>query len=145
MLDQIKEALEAAKQKGKHYLFIAFSTTWCHWCKVLHKFLGDSEVKAILCTDMDILELDVDKLDEAELSTLSSFKAGKEMNGVPWFAVAQVPSGDLVFNSYVEEVGGNMGCPSTDNEIRLFLSLLETHLKLSSDQLLIIQSKLKSK
>ena len=48
----------------------------------------------------------------------------KKQGGIPWFALVSPEDGSVLVNS--DGPGGNIGFPSTDEEIEYFVSMLQT-------------------
>lgn len=59
--DDIKKAVEMAKQGNKHVM-IFIGGNWCPWCLKLNKFINeDAEIKAALYDNYEVVKMNYDK------------------------------------------------------------------------------------
>lgn len=122
-------ARTAAKAQGKN-VFLHFGAPWCGWCKKLDAWLEREDVAPYLSKDLICVKVDVDRM-EGGKSVFAKYdsKAGK--SGIPWFVILSGESGAAVTTS--DAPAGNIGFPSTDEEIAHFVTMLKAGAKNVTD------------
>jgi thiol-disulfide isomerase/thioredoxin len=112
-------ALARAKGEGKR-VFVHFSTPWCHWCRRLEGWMAQPEIGALFeKTFVDIM-LDAERYKGA--SDILKRYTDKQP-GWPWIVVLDADGKALGDSNDAQ--GANIGYPSKDEEIAVFLALLD--------------------
>ncbi len=105
----------------KKLVFLHFGAPWCGWCHIMEDWMAEPEVKAILGKVFVDLKVDTDRMIGGP-ELLETYC--KKQGGIPWFALFSPENGSVVVNS--DGPSGNIGFPSTDEEIEYFVSMLQT-------------------
>ena len=105
----------------KKLVFLHFGAPWCGWCHIMEDWMAEPEVTAILGKVFVDLKVDTDRMIGGP-ELLETYC--KKQGGIPWFALVSPENGSVVVNS--DGPGGNIGFPSTDEEIEYFVSMLQT-------------------
>jgi thiol-disulfide isomerase/thioredoxin len=114
----LNTALETAK-KEKKLVFLHFGAPWCGWCHYLENWMAESEVKEKLSVAFVDLKIDTDRMANGEAVY---DRYCKKKSGIPWFVFLDPATGEVVASS--DGPGGNVGFPSTDEEITHFCEML---------------------
>ncbi len=115
----LSSAMDAAKNEGK-LVFLHFGAPWCGWCHHLENWMAEPEVAEQLNAAFVDVKVDNDRMENAEAVY---DKYCKVKSGIPWFVFLDPATGEEVVNS--DGPQGNLGFPSTDEEIGYFCEMLE--------------------
>jgi thiol:disulfide interchange protein len=115
----LASAMETGRRESK-LVFLHFGAPWCGWCHHLEKWIAEPEVNGILSDEFVDLKIDNDRMKNAEVVY---DKYCKVKSGIPWFVFLDPVTGQEVVNSDAPQ-GGNVGFPSTDEEIGHFCQML---------------------
>ena len=145
--DILKEAGNIAGKENKK-IFVIFHASWCGWCHKMDTSMADSAIKKFFTDNYVIRHLDVmergDKkiLENAgAIDYLSKWKGDKQ--GVPFWVILD-KNGNLLADSKLRKPGddvdggSNVGCPSAENEVAFFISVLKKTSGLKEAQLKLI-------
>lgn len=106
-------------QESDRLVFLHFGAPWCGWCHYLEDWMAEPE-QAVMHRQFVDVKVDIDRMNGGP-ELLEKYR--EQSGGIPWFAVIDPKSGDVVIDSTGPE--GNVGFPSTDNEIAYFGEILE--------------------
>lgn len=118
-----QEILAAGKQraaKADKLVFLHFGAPWCGWCHHLEAWMLEPQVAAILNRVFVDVKVDTDRMTGGE-DLLASMR--DKPSGIPWFVFLDPQTGQAVVTS--ESADGNLGFPSTDQEIAHFIEMLK--------------------
>lgn len=115
----LASAMETGKRENK-LVFLHFGAPWCGWCHHLERWIAEPEVNEVLSAQFVDLKVDNDRMKNAEAVY---DKYCKVKSGIPWFVFLDPATGEEVVNSDAPK-GGNVGFPSTDEEIGHFCEML---------------------
>ena len=136
----VDAGIAEAKSSGK-LVFLHFGAPWCPWCHRLDGWMDKAEPAAILGKGFVNVKVDVDRMTGGK-DVLTKYRP--KDGGIPWFAFID-GDGKVVATSDAA-VGGNVGFPAADVEIRHFSSMLGKSTKLSEgDREALIESLKKDK
>lgn len=116
-----EEVLDLAIEKAaneKKLVFLHFGAPWCGWCHYLEDWLAEPE-QAVLHEQFVDVKIDLDRMKNAK-AILSRYS--EENQGIPWTAIIDPKTGKVIVDSTGPE--GNIGFPSTDQEIDYFAQML---------------------
>ena len=143
----IKEASNIANKENKK-VFIIFHASWCGWCHKMDTSMADPTIKKFFTDNYVIRHLDVLERDDKKdlenagaMDYLSKWKGDKQ--GVPYWVILD-KSGNLLADSKFRKPGdnvdggSNVGCPSAENEVAFFISVLKKTSGLKDAQLKLI-------
>lgn len=136
----IEKAQKQAKAENKNVL-VFFHASWCGWCKKMEKKMSSDNTKELFDKNYVLASLDVqERGDKKRLQNLGGeeimAKYGGEKAGLPFF-VFITPEGKVLENSFTENKE-NLGCPSTEEEVKIFVEKLKKTSHLEDEQLAII-------
>ncbi len=114
----------------KKMVFLHFGAPWCGWCHIMEDWMAEPEVQAILGKVFVDLKVDTDRMIGGP-DLLETYC--KKQGGIPWFALVSPENGSVVVNS--DGPSGNIGFPSTDEEIEYFVSMLQTTKGFSAEEI----------
>jgi thioredoxin-related protein len=144
----LHDAINVAAKEKKNVL-VMFTASWCVWCKKMDKSINDSTCKNFFDDNFIIRHLVVDEMKGKEYlenpgaDSLRNLYNGKGF-GIPYWLIFDT-KGKLLSDSRIEkdETGSLsiIGCPATEKEVRLFISILEKTSKLKKEQLDIIYTR----
>jgi thiol-disulfide isomerase/thioredoxin len=126
----IKDALADAKKSGR-VVFVRFTATWCGWCRLMEKTLDEPEVRERFDKQFVVVTLDV--LEQGPKKPFENPNGEKWLNslggaggGIPFFATLDA-KGKKLIDSNLMPTGQNknLGCPATDEEVKLFGDYLD--------------------
>ena len=120
--------MDRAKKEGK-LVFLHFGAPWCGWCHRLEDWMAISENGDLLNKAFVDVKIDKDRMEGGD-EILKKLSKG-ENGGIPWIVVLDPTTGEQLVNSNGPD--GNVGFPSTDEEIAWFGKMLESADKLLSD------------
>jgi thiol-disulfide isomerase/thioredoxin len=146
----IKDALADAKKSGR-VVFVRFTATWCGWCRLMEKTLDEPAVrerfdKQFVVVTLDVLEQGPKKPFENPNGENWLNTLGGAGGGIPFFATLDA-KGKKLIDSNLMPTGQNknLGCPATDEEIKLFGDYLDkSGKKLSADDKAFILGRFKA-
>lgn len=104
----------------KKNVFLHFGAPWCGWCHIMEDWMSEPTVAAILGKVFVDLKVDTDRMIGGP-ELLDTYC--KKQGGIPWFAFVSTENGSVVIDS--DGPSGNIGFPSTDEEIEYFVSMLQ--------------------
>lgn len=146
----IKDALADAKKSGR-VVFVRFTATWCGWCRLMEKTLDEPAVRERFDKQFVVVTLDV--LEQGPKKPFENPNGEKWLNslggaggGIPFFATLD-SKGKKLIDSNLLPTGQNknLGCPATDEEIKLFGDYLDkSGKKLSADDKAFILGRFKA-
>jgi len=113
-------------------IFLHFGASWCGWCRRLDTFLDAKAIRPLLEKHFVVAKLDVQESGEKQslenpgaVAMLGRF--GGTDQGLPYFVFLDV-KGEVITTSKcptaAKPAGDNIGYPSEQEEIALFLALL---------------------
>ncbi len=111
-------ALARAKSEQKLAL-VHFGAPWCPYCRKLDTWAAGDDVAKSLGTRAIDVKIDVDRMTNGK-AVLARYRKGDE-GGIPWFAFID-GAGAVVATS--DGKNGNLGFPTTDEEITEFDGML---------------------
>jgi len=126
----IKDALADAKKSGR-VVFVRFTATWCGWCRLMEKTLDEPAVRERFDKQFVVVTLDV--LEQGPKKPFENPNGEKWLNslggaggGIPFFATLDA-KGTKLIDSNLMPTGQNknLGCPATDEEVKLFGDYLD--------------------
>lgn len=133
----LNKALTEAKSKNKNVLLM-FHASWCKWCHVMEKNMNLPEAKPIfdkkfVTTYVDVQEMgEKKKLENPGGEVLMEKYKGKEA-GLPFWLVLN-PKGEVLADSFNDK-NENLGCPSTAEEVDVFVAKLKKSSKMNDNEL----------
>ena len=146
------EIINAAKKEavasGKN-VFIIFHASWCGWCHKMDTAMNEPAMKPLFKNNYVIKHLTV--LENGDKKALENPGAdamlekyhGKE-GGIPFWLVFD-KNGNLMADSREVKadgtVGGNVGCPATEEEVNYFGNVLKKTSRLSDLQIAAIKER----
>ncbi|MDP5157161.1 MAG: thioredoxin family protein [Flaviramulus sp.] len=138
--DILKNASKKAKLENKN-VFVMFNASWCGWCKKMDKGMNNEACKSFFDTNYVIEHLTVkESSNNKHLENpgaedlLIKYKGGN--SGIPFWLIFN-SDGELLADSF-DEKGQNLGCPSSEEEVAIFIKKLEMTSSLKPDELNII-------
>jgi thiol-disulfide isomerase/thioredoxin len=144
----LTNAFAKAANEHKNVLVI-FSASWCGWCKKMDASLDDESCKKYFDKSYVIVHLTVDERNEMqylENAGAKQFRANfhGEQAGLPFWLILD-KNGNLLGDSFIrkdgqtaDEAGENIGCPSTEKEVGIFIALVKRTSLLEEAELSII-------
>lgn len=138
----LNKAFTEAKSKNKNVLLV-FHASWCKWCHVMEKNMNLPETKPIfdkkfVTTYVDVQEMgEKKKLENPGGQELMNKYKG-ENAGLPFWLVLN-PKGEVLADSFNEK-NENLGCPSTAEEVAVFIAKLKESSKMNDKELQTIQT-----
>lgn len=143
----IENAQKKAKAENKNVL-VFFHASWCGWCKRMKKKMTLPETQRLFDDNYVLSSLDV--LERGEKEKLENpngeewmAKYGGKTAGLPFFVF--INSKGHVLDTSFDDKGDNLGCPSTAEEIGVFIAKLEKTSKLSKAELATIKTAFEQK
>ncbi|WP_288459277.1 thioredoxin family protein [uncultured Chryseobacterium sp.] len=133
----LNKALTEAKSKNKNVLLM-FHASWCKWCHVMEKNMNLPETKPIfdkkfVTAYVDVQEMgEKKKLENPGWEVLMEKYKGKEA-GLPFWLVLN-PKGEVLADSFNDK-NENLGCPSTAEEVDVFVAKLKKSSKMNDNEL----------
>lgn len=133
----LNKALTEAKSKNKNVLLM-FHASWCKWCHVMEKNMNLPETKPIfdkkfVTTYVDVQEMgEKKKLENPGGEALMEKYKGKDA-GLPFWLVLN-PKGEVLADSFNDK-NENLGCPSTAEEVDVFVAKLKKSSKMNDKEL----------
>lgn len=146
----IKDALADAKKSGR-VVFVRFTATWCGWCRLMEKTLDEPAVRERFDKQFVVVTLDV--LEQGAKKSFENPNGEKWLNdlggaggGIPFFATLDAKGKKLVDSNLLPTgQSKNLGCPATDEEIKLFGDYLDkSGKKLNADDKAFILGRFKA-
>ncbi len=131
-------ALKRAAAQDKN-LFVQFSTESCGWCKRLDEFIAMDGAAPL--HDAYVFHHVKQDREPGAVALRERLSAGKG-GGVPWYAVLD-QNGDVIATSNKD--GDNTGYPMNPDEIRHFISVVDTTTGLDDATVSAIEQALKSR
>ena len=133
----LNKALSEAKSKNKNVLLM-FHASWCKWCHVMEKNMNLPETKPIFDKKFVTAYIDVQemgekkKLENPDGEVLMEKYKGKDA-GLPFWLVLN-PKGEVLADSFNDK-NENLGCPSTAEEVDVFVAKLKKSSKMNDKEL----------
>lgn len=146
----IKDALADAKKSGR-VVFVRFTATWCGWCRLMEKTLDEPAVRERFDKQFVVVTLDV--LEQGPKKPFENPNGEKWLNslggaggGIPFFATLDAKGKKLIDSNLLPTgQNKNLGCPATDEEIKLFGDYLDkSGKKLTADDKAFILGRFKA-
>lgn len=133
----LNKALTEAKSKNKNVLLM-FHASWCKWCHVMEKNMNLPETKPIFDKKFVTAYVDVQEMGEKKKlenpggeALMEKYK-GKEA-GLPFWLILN-PKGEVLADSFNDK-NENLGCPSTAEEVDVFVAKLKKSSKMNDKEL----------
>ena len=137
----LNKALTEAKSKNKNVLLM-FHASWCKWCHVMEKNMNLPETKPIFDKKFVTAYVDVQEMGEKKKlenpggeALMEKYK-GKEA-GLPFWLVLN-PKGEVLADSFNDK-NENLGCPSTAEEVDVFVAKLKKSSKMNDKELQMVK------
>jgi len=133
----LNKALTEAKSKNKNVLLM-FHASWCKWCHVMEKNMNLPETKPIFDKKFVTAYVDVQEMGEKKKlenpggEVLMEKYKGKDA-GLPFWLVLN-PKGEVLADSFNDKKE-NLGCPSTAEEVDIFVAKLKKSSKMNDKEL----------
>lgn len=137
----LNKALTEAKSKNKNVLLM-FHASWCKWCHVMEKNMNLPETKPIFDKKFVTAYVDVQEMGEKKKlenpggeALMEKYK-GKDA-GLPFWLVLN-PKGEVLADSFNDK-NENLGCPSTAEEVDVFVAKLKKSSKMNDKELQMVK------
>ncbi|WP_294324745.1 thioredoxin family protein [uncultured Chryseobacterium sp.] len=133
----LKKALTEAKAKNKNVLLM-FHASWCKWCHTMENNMKLSETKPVfekkfVIAYVDVQEMgDKKKLENPGGEELMNRYKGKDA-GLPFWLILNA-KGEVLADSFNDKKE-NLGCPSTAEEVDVFLAKLKKSSRMNDNEL----------
>lgn len=125
----VDQGLTQAKGEKK-WVFLHFGAPWCGWCNLMEAWMEQPEVAAILNKAFVDVKVDTDRMVGGQ-GIQSEYCS--EPSGIPWFVFIDGQRPDVQISSQAKS--GNIGFPSTDEEIAAFVTMLEKTNRLTASDI----------
>ena len=122
----LERAISQAKKEKKN-VFVMYHASWCGWCKKMEGNLQDASIKPYFDKNYVTTFLTVQEREDKSLENpgaeeiLKKYKADK--SGIPFWQIYDA-NGKLLADSF-DASGQNLGCPTTKEEVAVFLDKLK--------------------
>jgi len=136
------KAIEKAKIENKN-VFIMFHASWCGWCKKMDKNMTNKACHSFFDKNYIVKHLVVNEstdkkhLENPEAEALLIKYNGKN-SGIPFWLIFD-KNGNFLVDSF-DSKGQNLGCPTTKEEISIFIKKLKETSSLTQKELDIISA-----
>lgn len=133
----LKKALTEAKAENKNVLLM-FHASWCKWCHTMENNMKLPETKPVfekkfVTAYVDVQEMgEKKKLENPGGEALMNKYKGKDA-GLPFWLILS-PGGKVLADSFNDKKE-NLGCPSTAEEVDVFLAKLKKSSKMNDNEL----------
>lgn len=137
----LNKALTEAKSKNKNVLLM-FHASWCKWCHVMEKNMNLPETRPIFDKKFVTAYIDVQEMGEKKKlenpggEVLMEKYKGKDA-GLPFWLVLN-PKGEVLADSFNDK-NENLGCPSTAEEVDVFVAKLKKSSKMNDKELQMVK------
>ncbi len=121
-------ALKTAKEEDKR-VFLHFGAPWCGWCHRLEDWMADEKVAGILSKHFVDVKIDIDRTLRG--NEMKGHMTKGQSAGIPWYAFLDA-EGKIVVDSTLPE-NGNIGYPYTNDEIAMFMKVVQKAARTLSD------------
>jgi hypothetical protein len=115
----LRDALAQAKESKKK-VFLTIGSPGSDWCGLFEAWKARPEVAPLLAREFILLPIDTSKTPGG--SALRRRYPKAQDQGVPWFVIHDGDAKELADSNGPK---GNIGFPSTDEEIELFMGILK--------------------
>lgn len=145
----VSNAVTLARQQHKKAL-IMFHASWCGWCRKMDASIDDPSCKNYFDSNFVIDHITV--FEQGKKVPLDN-PGGQDLyekyggdNGIPFWLIFD-EDGNLLANSNYHSAGDtsskpqNIGCPSTEEEVSYFVSLLKKYTSISDEQALAVHQR----
>ncbi|QJP35636.1 DUF255 domain-containing protein [Nonlabens sp. Ci31] len=127
------KALNEAAASEKHVL-VKFEASWCGWCHRMTKQIKDPSIASYFNENYVMLPIVVfengDKVALENAGSRALIKKYKgDIAGLPFWVILDA-AGNVVTNSFNEK-GQNIGCPSSKEEVAVFIEKLKATSKMT--------------
>ena len=140
----LSAACKQAAKENKN-VFVIFHASWCGWCKKMDASMNDATTKKYFNDSYVIVHLTVQETAENKKfetprapEYLTSLKG--ETAGLPFFVILN-NAGNILGDSF--ENCGNIGCPASEKEVAVFITLLKNTSTINKEGLEIIAARFK--
>lgn len=135
-LSQAQESVDVLMEKvlseaavSKKHVLVKFEASWCGWCHRMTGQIKDPSIASYFNDNYVMLPIVVfENADKVSLENPGSRELIKkykgENAGLPFWVILD-SEGAMVTNSFNEK-GQNLGCPSSKEEVAVFIKKLET-------------------
>jgi len=122
---EVMRAAQAEAAAGNKTILLIFGAEWCSQCKILHRFLEQPEIKAIVTKHAVIADIQTgaDRTSNPGAEVYEK-KYGSLDQGYPFLLFLKA-DGSVIINSRINNTGDNIGRPELPPEIKWFMTMLE--------------------
>ena len=136
----IEKAQKQAKAENKTVM-VFFHASWCGWCKLMEKKMNRDDTKELFGKNYVIASIDVQERGEKKKLQNPNGeewmeKLGGKDAGLPYFVF--VNNDGEILETSLNGDKANLGCPSTEEEVAIFVEKLKRTSHLEEEQLAII-------
>ena len=149
--DILKEACKLAAKEKKN-VFIIFHASWCGWCHKMDTSMNDNSVKKFFDDNFIIRHLVVYESKEKKnlenpgaIELLTKYHGNDD--GIPYWLIFD-KSGNILADSQIRQTssgmdtkGKNSGCPTSQEEVNYFVTVLKKTSALNPQQLALIEER----
>ena len=110
-------------------VFLHFGPPWCGWCHKMEDWMAEPEIEKIVSKSFVDLKVETDRMIGGE-ELLKKYCP--KQGGIPWFAFV---SADDIVIATSDGPNGNIGFPSSEDEIEHFLAILKETARFSKEEI----------